>query len=208
MAVPSAVGIYCAAGTADLRMRRRQLHFSILALVAVAGLSALAPAAGADQIRPLYIGGVRLGMTHRQVRHALGSPRFATVRREYGIRERQWHYGGRLTVAFERFRHIERVFRVRTRSPRDRFMGGIHVGTREARVRHRLYGERCVGVSGYRPWPRGYVCTWTPPWITYGCGPSLSFYMRHRHGRVRYIELLGIPKRYARVGAVEHLGCF
>lgn len=190
-------------------MRRRKFVIPIVAIAVFLAEAAIVPGVRADHIQPLYIGGVKLGMTRHKVHAVLGHPAWKSSR-SY---ERQWHYRGRLTIGFERINSPKfRVYRVRTRSPHDRFLQGIHVGIREGGLRRRLQGETCEVVPyTSAPWPRGYVCSWSPPWISYPCGPALSFYMRHKHRRVKYIELTGVERTLSyglRSAAIETLGCF
>ena len=165
-----------------------------LICLGVSALTAAPPAAQADR-GALRIGGVRSGMTQHQVRSILGRPTKTLTRNWSGLREWQWHYPGRLTVGFELFeRHVRRVFRVRTRSPKDEFYGEIHVGMKERKLRRRLIEEKCGPQERYEASPRGYACEWGSG--GFGCSPRLIFYMRHRHGRVKYIELWGVPRRF------------
>jgi hypothetical protein len=145
----------------------------------------------------LRIAGIRNGMTEHQVRRELGGPQRRSTRHLYSKTfELQWHYPSRLTVGFLKAAgtQIWRVLRVRTRSPRDDFGGRIHVGSREAVMRRSLGGETCGYVSQRsETTPRGYTCEWG--WSGYPCGPRFIFYMRHRHRRIRFIELWGITRR-------------
>lgn len=154
------------------------------------------PQAHADK-GALHIGAARLGMTYHQARTALGPPQRTSTRRRYGSPiEWQWRYPARLTLGFERFGNLRRVYRVRTRSPRDRFPSGFHVGSREATMRHGLIGETCGFQSQrYETTPRGFICEWGNS--GFPCGPRLVVYMRHRHRRIDYIELWGLPRKDA-----------
>lgn len=178
------------------------------ALIAAAAVTATAaPAASADHAPVITIDGVRPGMTRHQVRSILGPPKRIATRRRLGMVEREWRFHEHLVVGFDILRgRTRQVSRVRTRSPKDRFRKGIHVGVRE-RVLHRLGGLQCETVThGWPLSPRGYVCNWLPWWASI-CGQHLSFYMRHRHRRVRYIELVGIANLSTRASAQPLLGC-
>lgn len=174
----------------------------MLLSAAVMALLPLVPRAEADHIVPLSIAGIRPGMRPHQVRAVLGSPKRSKKRRSYGrVVEREWRYPDHLAVGFRvEPRRPQRVYRVRTKSPRDRFKKGIHVGVRR-RVLHRLGGLKCVHSVGSELYPRGTVCTWYPFWVSDICGPHLEFYLRHRRGRVKYIELWGVVPIGARVAA-------
>ena len=174
------------------------------------------PRAHADK-GALHIGAARLGMTVHQARSALGSPRRTLTRHRHGGPiEWQWHYPARLTLGFERFGNLRRTYRVRTRSPRDRFPSGFHVGSREATMRHGLIGETCGFQSQrYETTPRGFICEWGGS--GFPCGPRLVIYMRHRHRRIDYIELWGLPRKDALGSSlglalppdpIVYLGCF
>lgn len=174
---------------------------TLLLLAAFASLPLIATAE-ADHIVPLSIAGIRPGMRPYQVRSILGAPKLARKRRSYGhVVEREWRYPDHLAVGFRvEPRRPVRVYRVRTKSPRDRFKKGIHVGVHQRRL-HRLHGLECGHSFGSPLYPRGTVCTWYPFWVSDICGPHLEFYIRHRHGRVKYIELWGVVQTGARVAA-------
>jgi hypothetical protein len=174
----------------------------LLAAISVTVLFlASAPPSQADRFAPsISIAGVVLGMNHHQVYSVLGRPRFISSRRSYGrAAEREWHYRDHLTVGFLVERgHTRQVIRVRTKSRHDRFHKGIHVGVKERMV-HRLGGVKCrVRSESLGPWPRGYFCFWTVPWAVTPCGPTLEFFTRYKHRRVKYIELSGVEERAAR----------
>jgi hypothetical protein len=191
------------------------------AAILFASLAFLLLAAGPSPARAdrgaLQIAGIRGGMTQHQVRSSLGPPRWVSRRNWSGEREWQWHYQGDLTVGFLLFDlHVRRVYRVRTQSPRDEFAGELHVGSKERKLHHVLVGEKCGHQDRYESDPPGYSCEWAGSDV-FGCGPRFIFYMRHRHGRIRYIELWGIPRHVlmdGRAGNVlpfqplERRGCF
>ena len=144
----------------------------------------------------IYIAGVRFGMSAHRVKEILGRPH--SVRHWYDSSNRlieiEWRFRDRLSVAFEVHKgHMQGVNRVRTYSPRDRLPNGLHVGSQEGSVRHKLPSSICGTYSGDSsgPWPSGYICTWFPHRRGSHCAPNLTFYWHHRGGRVRYIELAG-----------------
>jgi hypothetical protein len=195
------------------RGARLVLLLSVLAVILV---MVGPPRADADK-GALHIGAARLGMTGHQARSALGPPQRTSTRRRYGSPiEWQWHYPARLTLGFERFGNLRRVYRVRTRSPRDRFPSGFHVGSREAAMRHGLIGETCAFQSRrYETTPPGFICEWGD--AGFPCGPRLVVYMHHRHRRIDYIELWGLPRKDALASSlglalpldpIAYRGCF
>lgn len=61
-------------------------------------------------------------------------------------------------------------------------------------MRHGLIDETCdFQPQRYETTPRGFICEWGAS--GFGCSPRLVVYMRHRHGRIDYIELWGIPRK-------------
>lgn len=198
-------------------LRRGALLVLLLSALTTAILVIVGPARAHADKGALHIGAARLGMTGHEARSALGPPlRMSTRRRSGSPIEWQWHYPARLTLGFERFGNLRRVYRVRTRSPRDRFPSGFHVGSREAAMRHGLIGETCGFQSQrYETTPRGFTCEWGAS--GFPCGPRLVAYMRRRHGRIGYIELWGLPRKDAlgsslghalRLDPIAYRGCF
>lgn len=187
----------------------RTAGIACLALAAAAAAGALDPGrAAADHALPLYIADVKPGMTRAQVRHTLGRPKRIVTNRRQGVAfERQWRYPDHLAVGFGvlegRTREVEWV---RTRTPKDRFDWGIHVGAKEHRLR-RLGNVECwhltVTVGSFPP---GWVCAWRPPWNADACGPHLTFLLNHRHGRIKMIQLSGVPSG-RRGSALQRDGC-
>jgi hypothetical protein len=166
----------------------------LLVVVGAVAAPRLVTSADADHIILLSIANVRPDMNKQQVRKSLGAPRRVKPWRSGGSTYmREWRFRDRLSVFFEvSHGRTGPVTAIRTKSPRDRFRKGIHVGVPERWV-HRLGGVKCYTTSrGFRPYPRGHFCQWYPRWARNdGCLPHLVFYMPHQRGRVRYIELIG-----------------
>jgi SmpA / OmlA family len=193
--------------------RRSAGHAPVSALLILALALALveisSPGAKGDRILPLYIAKVRPGMTRHQVASTLGRPRrISTWKVDGRALQREWHYRDRLTVGFEILNGAtRRVEWIRTRSPRDRFAYGIHVGAKEARLR-RLGNTNCWRLKeSVGTFPSGYICSWRPPWIADPCGPHLTFYMSHRHQRIKLIQLSAIRARARTLATVLLDGC-
>ncbi len=174
----------------------RYLRGLVAGIVLLGLLGATAGTGDASSELHIAIAGVKPKMSRGQVRHKLGKPTKITTWFEVHGRalEREWHYASRLIVYFEigRGGHVRRVAHVRTYSPRDRLPNGIHVGVREAALHRKLGGSLvCAKYSGWpeTPFPSGYLCTWFPVKANAPCGDNLKFYMRHKHGRVVYMDL-------------------
>ncbi|GEM_PF-5495221 len=193
-------------------MSNRLGRLTCLAVVAAVAICVFTPSeAGADHALPLYIAKIRAGMNRHQVRHTLGRPRQIATHRFQGIAyERQWRYRDHLAVGFTVVNGRTRLVDwVRTRSPKDRFAFGIHVGTNEHRLR-RLGNVECWHLTyGVGSFPPGYTCAWRPPWNADACGPHLTFSMSHHHGRIRMIQLSGVPAGRQRMAsrAIPLDGC-
>lgn len=170
-----------------------------MVLCALAFGSGVAAGDGAPLPNPkkIAIAGIRYGMTPAKVRSILGRPQ--STRKWHGsgrrVIEIDWRYSDRLTVSIVvRDGRLQRVNRVRTYSPRDRLPNGLHVNSKWIVLRRKLPSSLCFQYSGGggSPWPSGYVCTWSPRGSKSDpCAPELSFYMRHRGDRIKYIELAG-----------------
>jgi len=135
-----------------VRRRRAQPAARVLlsTIVATAALAFNSPAAYAEP--SVSIAGVHLGMTPGQVQRLLGQP-LSKSRILPGVSMwayQVWRYPDRLLVEFRRYPDDKRHLRVKliaTRSPRDRFSNGVHVGSPVSVVRKRFHPLLCSPYS-------------------------------------------------------------
>jgi hypothetical protein len=131
----------------NLRVRRAAI---LVVVASIVGAGATAPAAGAPDattlIRPgVGIGKVRLGMTHAQVRRALGPHMVVNAReRRFGLTYLELAYDySAYTVGFLGAPGKLRVVSVATSLRRERTRNGLGPGTSLPALRRALRGERC-----------------------------------------------------------------
>jgi hypothetical protein len=116
----------------------------LAACLTTAGLAMCAAPAHAVVVPQKGMKGVELEMTPAQVREVLGGPdRAAFVRHEIMGRVRVWRYGlTRLT--FNGTSADAQVIALDTTSRKERFAGGVGVGSTRSTVKRRLRGVRCL----------------------------------------------------------------
>lgn len=161
----------------------------LLLVPLVAGAALAQPAAAEQRPQPLIlpgegIGPVRLGMTLRQVKRALGSP-VAVVRRDKLVSggeyvELQWAYS-RWTVGFRSRSGTRHAVRVATTVDRQRTRAGVGPGSRPRDVLRAFPRASCIHRELGQPWPGTWLVVTEPDGSTTG----FSIYGRMDYGDVR-----------------------
>jgi hypothetical protein len=173
--------------------RTRRLVRRLAACGAVIGAALTSSGSSAYAARSVAIAGVHLGMQPGQVRRLLGAPlsKRAILPGVSLWAHQVWLYPDRLSVQFQRYdndkRHL-RVDLVVTRSPKDRFANGIHVGSPLYLVKRRFHPLRCDPYSLSNETVT--LCQWYVAGVRL-CVPGVNLWARH--SRVYKIELTPTP---------------
>jgi hypothetical protein len=138
----------------------------VLALAAIAAITAVPASAPAKVVLGKAIAGVHLGDSRKQVRHELGGPR--------RIAAPSWFYG-RPLLGYVSFAYPRRVQLISTRSHHQRTSAGVGPGSSLRRLHRTYFGAVCAP-RGARGQP--LVCT-----LTLNRGIT-EFVFRHRLARV------------------------